>query len=198
MTVLSSARLRGVKALCSFFLLILFWVAAPAAGNRRPGEPEIRIPTLERRVHDLINKQRVEHDLTALSFVDRLSTIARGHSRDMGARKFFSHTNPDGQDPTARGKLAGFTCRKPVSGNTFREGLGENLYQDNLYNSVRISGTERSYDWNNTEDIAVHSVRGWMNSPPHRHNILDKGYSQTGIGIAITGDDKVFITQLFC
>jgi uncharacterized protein YkwD len=198
LTVLSSARLRCVKALCSFFLLILFWAAAPAAGSRRPGEPDIRIPTLEHRVHDLINKQRVEQNLTALSFVDRLSTIARGHSRDMGARRFFSHTNPDGLDPTARGRLAGFTCRKQISSGTFREGLGENLYQDNLYNRVRVIGTERSYDWNTSEDIAVRSVRGWMNSPGHRHNILDKGYSQTGIGIAITGDDKVFITQLFC
>ena len=172
--------------------------AAPAAGSRRPGEPQIRISTLEHRVHDLINKQRVEHSLAALSFDDLLSKVARGHSRDMGARRFFSHMNPDGQDPTSRGRLAGFTCRKAVSANTFREGLGENLYQDNLYNSVRISGTERSYDWNTTEDIAVHSVRGWINSPHHRHNILDKGYSQTGIGIAISGDDKVFITQMFC
>jgi hypothetical protein len=30
------------------------------AGLQRPGEPEIRIPDLERRVHDLINRERTQ------------------------------------------------------------------------------------------------------------------------------------------
>jgi len=116
----------------------------------------------------------------------------------MATRSFFSHTNPDGQDATARGKLAGFACRKQISGNSFREGLGENLYQDNLFSRIHVSGTERSYDWNSSEEIAANSLRGWMNSAGHRHNILEKIYSQTGIGIAISDDDKVYVTQLFC
>jgi uncharacterized protein YkwD len=178
--------------------LILFWLATPSAGPKRPGQPEIRIADLERRVHELINKTRVEHDLPTLAYDERLAKVARGHSRDMATRHFFSHTNPDGQDPTARGKIAGVTCRKQVAGNTFREGLGENISPDNLYSRIRISGTERSYDWNTSEDIAGNSLRGWMNSPPHRHNILEKAYGQTGIGIAISDDDKVFVTQVFC
>src|SRR5262252_4734666 len=156
--------------------LILFWLATPSAGPKRPGQPAIRIADLERRAHELINKARVERDLAALRYDERLARIARGHSRDMATRNFFSHTNPDGQDPTMRGKLAGFTCRKAITANTFREGLGENIYQDNLYSRIHISGTERSYDWNTAEDLARSSLRGWMNSPPHRHNILEKAY----------------------
>lgn len=171
---------------------------APAASTKRPGQPEVRIPDLERRVHALINKARLEHDVPALAYDEHLAKIARGHSRDMTVRNFFSHVNPDGLDATARGKLAGFTCRKQVSSRAFREGLGENLYQDNLYSRIRFTGTERTYDWNTAEEIAANSVRGWMNSSGHRHNILDKAYSQTGIGIAIGDDDKVFITQVFC
>jgi uncharacterized protein YkwD len=178
--------------------LMLFWLATPSAGPKRAGQPEIRIADLEHRVHELINKARGEHGLAALVYDDRLAKIARGHSQDMATRNFFSHTNPDGQDPTMRGKLAGFTCRKQVTGNTFREGLGENIYQDNLYSRIHITGTERSYEWNTSEDIAGNSLRGWMNSPPHRHNILEKMYGQTGIGIAISDDDKVYITQMFC
>jgi uncharacterized protein YkwD len=198
LTVLSSEGRRHMKALAVSFALMLFWLASPAAGPRRPGQPEIRIADLEHRVHELINKARQEHDLAALVYDERLARIARGHSRDMATRNFFSHTNPDGQDPTARGKLAGFTCRKQMTSNTFREGLGENIYQDNLYSRIHISGTERSYDWNGSEELAANSLRGWMNSPPHRHNILEKIYGQTGIGIAISEDDKVYITQLFC
>jgi uncharacterized protein YkwD len=187
----------GVRLTISLALMLL-WAVSPAASTKRPGQPEIRVPDLERRVHELINKARLEHNVPALAYDERLAKIARGHSRDMVVRNFFSHVNPDGLDPTARGKLAGFTCRKPVSSRSFREGLGENLYQDNLYSRIRITGTERTYDWNTSEQIGANSLRGWMNSPAHRHNILEKAYSQTGIGIAIGDDDKVFITQLFC
>jgi uncharacterized protein YkwD len=198
LTVFSFARLRYVRALCVSFTLMLLWAASPAASTRRPGQPEIRVADLERRVHELINKTRRDHNLTALVFDERLARIARGHSRDMATRRFFSHTNPDGEDATARGKRAEFTCRKPISTSSYREGLGENLYQDNLYSRIHFSGTERSYDWNSSDKLAANSLRAWMNSPGHRHNILDKVYSQTGIGIAISNDDKVFITQMFC
>jgi len=187
----------GVALTVSFALTFLC-VISPAAATKKPGQPAIRIADLERRVHELINKRRLEHHLTALAYDDRPATIARAHSRDMTLRHFFSHANPDGLDATARGKLAGFTCRKQVSSRSFREGLGENLYQDNLYSRVQITGTERTYDWNTPEEIAEHSVKGWMDSAGHRHNILEQLYSQTGIGIAIGDDDKVFLTQLFC
>jgi uncharacterized protein YkwD len=200
LTVLASARLRGVRAICAvFFTLMLSTVGpAPAAAPKRPGQPDIRIASLEHRVHELINRERLDHQLPALAIDERLSTIARGHSHDMAARNFFSHTNPEGQDATARGKVAGFTCRKQVSSHSFREGLGENLFQDNLYSRVRISGTERAYDWHTAEELAEHSRKGWMSSMGHRHNILEPAYTQTGIGIAIGADDKVYFTQLFC
>jgi len=200
LTVLASARLRRMKALCAStsLLLVLWCVVQPAAATKHPGQPDIRISSLERRVHDLINKERLDHELAALVSDERLSKIARGHSQDMAARDFFSHTNPEGQDATARGKLAGFTCRKQVARNTFSEGLGENLFQDNLYSRIRISGNERSYDWNTREELAAHSLKGWMNSPGHRRNILEKNYGQTGVGIAVSDDDKVYVTQLFC
>jgi uncharacterized protein YkwD len=187
-----------VQPLCILFLVAVAFIATPSAAPSRPGQPTIRVPSLEHRVHDLINQVRVEHRLGALVFDDRLGAIARGHSRDMASRNFFGHTNPDGLDATARGKRAGLTCRKQISSHSFREGLGENLYQDNLYTRVRTIGTTRSYDWNSSEDIAANSVRAWMNSDGHRHNILESVYTQTGIGIAIGDDDKVFITQLFC
>jgi len=164
---------------------------------QRPGQPNIRIPDLEKRVHTLINKERTSRKVSALQFDEKLAKIARAHSQDMARRSFFNHVNPDGQDPTARGAAAGYVCRK-VLGNLITEGIAENIYQGNLYSRVRTRGTEKSYDWNSPEKIATEGVTGWMNSTGHRRNILEKGYEKTGIGIAIAKDDKVYVTQVFC
>ena len=187
-------RVRG--ALLSLFVFIL-WTSPPAAATQKAGQPEIRVPTLERRIHDLINKERTAKKLRTLQFDEKLSSIARAHSADMARRKFFSHVNPDGKDPTARGELAGYRCKKDF-GSYFTEGLAENLYQGNLYSSVRTRGTVKTYTWNTLEDLATQSVTGWMKSKGHRENILEKSYDKTGIGVAISKDDKVFVTQVFC
>jgi uncharacterized protein YkwD len=41
-------------------------------------------------------------------------------------------------------------------------------------------------------------VDGWMDSPGHRENILEDGYGLQGIGVAISSDEEVFVTQNFC
>jgi uncharacterized protein YkwD len=167
------------------------------AALQRPGQPEIRIPDLERRVHELINKERMKQKAVALRLDDELSEIARAHSADMVKRKFFSHVNPDGRNATERGKRAGYICQK-VYARYFTNGIAENIYQGNLYSRIRITGNVRSYDWYSAEEIAQEAVEGWMDSAGHRKNILEKTYDRTGIGIAIGADDKVLVTQVFC
>jgi len=175
------------------FLLAVAFVAA----LQRPAQPEIRIPDLEHRVHDLINKERTKHKESALQFDEGLSRIARAHSADMAKRKFFGHLNPEGQDATERGKRAGYICRKVYAGY-FTQGLAENIYQGSLYSRIRITGNQRSYDWYSLDQLAEEAVEGWMDSEGHRKNILEKNYEKTGIGIAVDSDDKVYVTQVFC
>ena len=136
---------------------------------------------IERRVFELVNAERTHAKLSELKPDDKLSAIARAHSSDMARRHFFDHVNPNGEDPTARGRRAGYECRK-IFGNRIRVGLAENLYE--------AEGTAR-------EDIEHTSVKGWMGSPGHRANILEKNYSRSGVGVAIAGD-AIYITQLFC
>ena len=77
-------------------------------------------------------------------------------------------------------------------------GLAENIYQNNLYDSVTYYNGIPSYDWNTQEEIAQSTVEGWMDSPGHRKNILTSSYDREGIGVAIATNDKVYITQDFC
>src|SRR5262245_16758240 len=160
-------------------------------------QPNIDPFNLELRIHELINVERAAQKLRPLRVDKRLFDVARVHSKDMFDRKYFDHIDPDGKGPTARGRALHYTCRK-MSGDYITEGLSENIFQNNLYNRVLFNGDKATYDWNTTEDIAQSTVKGWMASLGHRHNILSGTFDREGIGVYITPNDQVMITQLFC
>ena len=189
--------MRYMRVRISLAIISMLYISLSATAIQKAEKPDIRITELERRIHELINKERRSKNLGALRFEDKLSNIARAHSTDMARRDFFNHVNPDGRNATERGERAGYTCRKDF-GSHFTQGLGENLYQGNLYSSVRTQGTKKTYAWNTMDDIARHAVAGWMKSSGHRKNILQKTYDRTGIGIDVSRDDKVYVTQVFC
>jgi uncharacterized protein YkwD len=115
----------------------------------------------------------------------------------MATRNYFSHDTPEGNGPTERAAVLGYTCEKRIGNYIY--GMGENIFQNNLYDSIYyINGIPVSYDWNDMEELASSTVNGWMNSPGHRENILRKTYDREGIGVAISTDDKVYITEDFC
>ena len=153
------------------------------------GKPEIRVPDLERMIHNSINLERRADETEPLTLDDSLSAVARAHSEDMVKRGYFKHVDPEGLTPMKRLENVGYkTCRL----------VGENIYQNNLYSRAITEKKRTTYDWNSIEEIAASTVRGWMGSPGHRQVILEKDYTRTGVGVAIAADDKVYITQVFC
>lgn len=158
---------------------------------------QISATALEQRVHELVNQQRTANNLDVLRFDPVLADIARKHSEDMAVQHYFAHTNPAGQNPTARGNAAGYTCRKNYN-SYYSFGIAENLFRNNLYSSATFySNRETVYHWNTPEAIAQVTVAGWMNSTGHRENILTPTFDREGIGIAIASE-KVYITENFC
>ena len=178
-------------------LLLLVCTAVSIAAAPRSLAPDIRVPQLEQRIFDEINAERSHEHLTVLRLDRRLTGVARTHSEDMVKRRFFDHINPDGEDPTARGKRDGYACVKRVDRLAYRDGLAENLFDEPRFSRVRITSGQRSYDWNTPDVIARQAVEGWMRSPGHRRNILEKAYDRTGVGVAVSSE-HVYITQLFC
>jgi uncharacterized protein YkwD len=115
----------------------------------------------------------------------------------MARNNYFEHDNLGGLGPTERGAQAGYSCYKNY-GSYYTTGIAENIYQNNLYDSITYYNGIPSYDWNTQEEIAQSTVSGWMKSPGHKRNILDSTYDREGIGVAVASDDKVYITQDFC
>jgi uncharacterized protein YkwD len=159
--------------------------------------PALDIPALEMEIHTLINQQRRSNGLLDLSYDSSLASIARKHSADMAQNNYFSHYDLQGLDPSARGSLDGYSCDKNY-GDYYTTGISENIFQNNLYESVTYYNGVPRYAWNSPAAIAQSTVSGWMSSPGHRENILTSTYDREGIGVAIARDDEVYITEDFC
>ena len=118
-------------------------------------------------VVDRTNAERVRRGLRALTVDQRLAAAAQAHSADMVQRGFFAHESPDGRQVWDRAVAAGYAYRK----------VAEN-----------IAAGQRS-----AEEV----VRGWMESPGHRANILDGDLAQIGVGRVEGGSYGVYWTQVF-
>ena len=153
---------------------------------------------IEFLVHELTNQERQNHELSQLSFDTSISQIARGHSLDMASRNYFAHETPEGLSPSDRADQLGYSCQKMV-GLLIYTGIAENIFQGHLFDSYyTVSGVITSYDWISEKEIAQITVEGWMNSPGHRENILTEIFDKEGIGVEITPEHKVYVTQNFC
>lgn len=89
---------------------------------------------------------------SAVTWNGYLASAARHHAADMAARKFFSHTNPDGHGIKERAEAAGYTGWKE---------LGENI----------LAG----------EDVSV-ATQKWLESPSHCKTLMDPAFKEVGIG----------------
>lgn len=123
----------------------------------------------ESEVFDLVNRERSRARLSTLEWDDRLAQVARDYSRRMAREGFFDHYDPNGKTVLDRAaRLRNWSS------------IGENLFVCD----------EHPY-------YALTAVRGWMKSPTHRGNMLDRSWTATGIGIATASDGSIFITQVF-
>lgn len=186
-------------------LLLLFLLAAcqtthsTVSSGQLPSKhpkPTISGPDLEKRIHAMVNRERTSHGLSPLAWDEALSRVARGHSKDMAGRGFFSHNSPEGRDLLFRYRQQGYTCALRT-GNIIHTGA-ENIALNSLYRSITTINGVAYPDWNTAEQIALSTVQGWMNSPGHRKNILTPHWRNQGIGVFISAEDKVYITQNFC
>lgn len=185
-------------------LLSCCWLAEAAAASAPPPRrerseerPAIDIARLEKRIHALINLERKKAGVPALGWNQTLQRIARNYSRDMAARNFFSHLDPDGRGFTERYQRDGFNCANRTSAYTTQLG-GENIAYNMLYRGIEHRNGRTVTFWNTEEQLAAAVVRQWMTSAGHRRNIQTRHYRQEGIGVAIGKDGKVLFTQNFC
>ena len=123
----------------------------------------------EQEVFQLVNRERSRVRLGGLVWDERLARVARDYSRRMAREGFFDHYDPNGKTVLDRAaRVPGWTR------------IGENLFVCE----------EQPY-------YTTAAIRGWLKSPTHKTNMLDRTWTATGIGIATARDGSIFITQVF-
>ncbi|HWE38740.1 MAG TPA: CAP domain-containing protein [Isosphaeraceae bacterium] len=105
----------------------------------------------------LHNRERAKAKLPPLTLEPKLTDAAKRHALDMAEHDTMSHEGSDGSNPQQRIEAAGYKGR----------GTGENVA------------------FGARTPAAV--VQGWMDSPPHKKNILGD-YQDVGIAVAKSDD----------
>jgi uncharacterized protein YkwD len=94
--------------------------------------PKIR-EDLEAKMLVLVNQERQKVGLKPLKFDAEMLVVARAHSKDMFARRFFSHETPDGLSPFDRMKKA--KVRYLAAGENLALGPTLSICHNGLMNS---------------------------------------------------------------
>src|SRR4051812_1132987 len=88
-------------------LVVLCALSRMAAQAQEKKEPSTEMTADEKKMFDLINKERVKQDLPPLAFNAKLQQAARGHSANMAKQDKLEHVL-DGKTPGNRVDAAGY------------------------------------------------------------------------------------------
>jgi uncharacterized protein YkwD len=160
------SRLRktlGAIAMVAAWMLV---TGSPASASSCPNT-EVQVTGLSQSVMEgsiacLINQQRAASGVAPVQPNASLREAALSHSTEMVSQGYFEHTSPAGVTFVDRIEATGYT-----RGASVWE-VGENL----VWGTGTLS-TPRSL------------VTSWMNSPPHRENLLRGRFREIGIAAVV-------------
>lgn len=171
---MSSARkILTVLALAAGWALI----AASSASATSCSNTEVQVTgmsqdQMENSITCLINEERTSFGLGPVQPNGALRNAALSHSDEMVAQQYFEHTSPQGVTFIDRIEATGYMrgARSWI--------VGENL----VWGSGPLS-TPQSL------------VTAWMNSPPHRENLLKPRFNEIGVA-AVDGTPETDVGDL--
>ena len=165
------------RAVCRAVWVVTI-VAALYGTAMEPARAQVpdNLDALRQQALELVNQARAAHSLSRLELGPKLDEAAQSHARDMLQRGYFSHTSPEGGNVQDRYVAAG--------------GSSWELVEENI---AKCDGcappvTAATVEW---------LQQGWMNSPEHRENILRRGLTRFGFGIAADAAKGLYAVQTF-
>jgi uncharacterized protein YkwD len=139
------------------------------------------VDTIETLIFNLTNEERKKEGLEVLELDERLKFAARQHSNDMLKKNYLSHNSTDEMNKTPLQRI--YNSGLPL---LF---IGENV-AENVGSAVPFLLKE------NPDSLAKLVMKGWMESPFHRKNILNSDFTHLGVG-AVSQREMLKVTQNF-
>ncbi len=121
-------------------------------------------------VVSLTNDARKSVGLRELKISPKLESAAQKKAEDMLKNQYFSHVSPSDR-------------------------MAWDFMSDVKYKYL-FAGENLAMNFNSAEDV----TQGWLTSVTHRENILDKNYTQIGVGVAtgkFLGANTIVVVQMF-
>ncbi|KAB7707203.1 hypothetical protein F9802_09355 [Bacillus aerolatus] len=122
---------------------------------------------MEKQILNLVNQERAKTGAAPLKFAADVEKVAQLKSEDMMKNNYFDHNSP-------------------TYGSPFK-------MMDQFGVAYTFAGENIAAGYSTAEAV----MKGWMNSPGHRANILNPNYTEIGIGIAKGGEYGTYYTQMF-
>ncbi len=183
--------LGGARRLfCLSCLLGLCVMAQPPASRGSDGKPANPLKSSQVQHHETqsrpeealaqrllmeTNRARSKQGLGPLTASKNLEFIAKIHSRNM----------------CAAGELKHESEKYPAGWRTFADRMKRIGYSSGAENLAYRTYSGQPEGW------ARGVVAGWLNSSPHRKNLLDPTHRYVGIGVFICRNGVAFATQIF-
>ncbi|MCL5008959.1 MAG: CAP domain-containing protein [Patescibacteria group bacterium] len=151
-------------------LLVCVKLFTVAALSLGPALPAFSADLTPANIISLTNASRQTFGLKALAENGKLDAAAQAKAADMLQNQYFAHTSPQGKTPW-------------------------NFIHAADYGYL-VAGENLAVNFTNAESVE----QAWMNSPSHKANLLNKNYTEIGIGIAqglFQGRQATFVVQMF-
>ena len=129
----------------------------------------------------LINAERAQRGLSALTLDTMLTATARAHSEEMCSADYFDHHSPT---PGIGSPMDRYLSASRQLGLPQPEYLlvGENIFYCSVYNDI--------YN-------VDYAHRALMASPGHRANILEPRFAKIGVGVYRNAKGEFWVTEMF-
>lgn len=165
-------RLLSDRAISIFILLFLLIKVIFSFNLILVKQSSLFADVSAQRIIALTNEVREQYNLPLVQEDLLLNKAAQEKAEDMFKNKYFGHFSPTGVSPWYWIDQSGYDYYY----------AGENLAMNFL----------------DTEEV----IKGWLNSPSHRENLLNKDYKDMGIAV-VSGDfnnegiNRILVVQMF-
>jgi uncharacterized protein YkwD len=144
----------------------LLTVASPASATSCPNTDVevsgLSTDQMESSIGCLINDERTSRGLRGVQLNGDLAQAALSHSKEMVSESYFEHTSP-----------AGLSFISRIQRTGYMRGVRSWMVGENLVWGTENLSTPQSL------------VTAWMNSPPHRENLLRARFREIGIAAVV-------------